>query len=88
MDYCAKESTFQPECEVKDATIKMDIQETSKILNEMYLVLSEFGSIINGKFSEENKRKDANCLWEEARMMTALAYECLKKLNEIKGNII
>ena len=88
MDYCAKESTFQPECEVKDATIKTEIQETSKILNEMYLVLSEFGSIINGKFSEENKRKDANCLWEEARMMTALSYECLKKLNEIKGNII
>ena len=88
MDYCARETTFQPECEVKDATIKMNIQETTKILREMYCILNDFASIINGKVSDENNKKDANCLWEEARMMPALAYECLKKLNEIKGDII
>lgn len=86
MDYCAKESTFQPECE--PATIKMDIQETTKILHEMYCTLNDFASIINGKVSGEHNKKDANNLAEEAHMMAAFAYDCLQKLNEIKRSII
>lgn len=74
--------------EVKDATIKMDIQETYKIMNEMKCVLNEFASVVNGKHQEEKTPKDASCMWEEARMLTALAYENLKQLIDIKSSII
>ena len=88
MDYCVRESAFSPECEHNDVTIKMDIQETTKILREMYCTLNDFASIINGKVSGENNMKDANNLGEEAHMMTTFAYDCLQKLNEIKRSII
>ena len=88
MDYCTRETTLQPEGEIENVTIKMDILETTKILREMYCTLNDFASIINGKVSGENNKKDANNLGEEAHMMTAFAYECLQKLNEIKRSII
>lgn len=72
----------------KDQTIKMSIQETCKILREMKVALDDFGAIINGSKIEEKVPVDANCLWDEARMMTALAYENLHRLLEIRGSII
>ena len=89
MDYCARESTLNScEDEIKNSTIKHDIQETFKILCETNAILQDFAQIINGQSHEEKVKKDANCLWEEARLMTALAYENLQKLLEIKGSII
>lgn len=88
-DYCARESTLNScEDEIRNSTIKNDIQETFEILCETKSVLQEFATIINGNTHDDNAKKDANCLWEEARMMTALAYENLQKLLEIKGSII
>ena len=89
MDYCARESTLNPcEDEIRNSTIKNDIQEIFKILCEINSVLQDFAQIINGNTHEEKQKKDANCLWEEARLMTALAYGNLQKLLEIKGSII
>jgi len=89
MDYCAKESTLNTcEDEIKNATIKMDIQETYKIMCEMSNVLQDVGQIINGQTHEEKTNKSASCLWEEARMLTSLAYENLCKMREIFGSII
>ena len=96
MDYCARESTLNAydgeakycEDEVKNTTIKSDIQETYKILCETNQVLQDFAKIINGQNNEVKERKDASCLWEEARLMTAMAYENLVRLQEIKGSII
>ena len=89
MDYCARESTLNTcDEEIRNSTIMADIQETFKILCETKSVLQDFSTIINGNTPDNNAKKDANCLWEEARMMTALAYENLQKLLEIKGSII
>ena len=90
MDYCAKESTLNRDDEVgRDQTIKSSIQETRKILLEMHSVLGEFASIVNGGQKTDDKiQKDASSLWEESRFLTALAYENLQKLIEIKMSII
>ena len=94
-DYCAKESTidagsplFIKEDDIKSSTIKMDVQETFKILCEMNIALQEFAQIINGHKQEETIKKDAACLSEETHMMTALAYDNLKRLLEIRNSVI
>ena len=93
MDYRVTESplnTCTPygEDEIRNTTIKMDIQETYKILCETNCVLRDFAQIIDGRTREEKTEKDASCLSEEARMMVALAHENMKKLMEIKNGII
>ena len=90
MDYCARESTLNRDEEVaRDQTIKSSIQETRKILLEMHSVLGEFASIVNGDQKTDDKtQRDASSLWEESRLLTALAYENLQKLNEIRMSII
>lgn len=89
MDYCAKESTLNPVCdEVRDPTIKMSIQETYNILTEMNEKLKDFAQIINGKAPEEKVMKNASSLWDESRMMVALAYANLQALDEIRKSII
>lgn len=89
MDYSARESTLN-DCveEVKNQTIGMDIRETYHILCEMNNLLNEFAMLINGKAREDKVRKDAGSMWEEARMLTVLAYENMEQLKEIKGSII
>ena len=90
MDYCARESTLNMDEEVaRDQTIKASIQETRKILLEMHSVLIDFASIVNGDQKTDDKiQRDAKSLWEESRLLTALAYENLQKLNEIRMSII
>ena len=90
MDYCVRESTLNDREEVvRDQTIKASIQETRKILLEMHSTLIEFASIVNGDQKNDNKvQRDASSLWDEARLLTALAYENLQKLNEIRMSII
>ena len=89
MDYCARESTLEPCCDgVKETTILMSIRETFKILGEMDAMLQDFAQIINGETHEEKKQLNAGSMWEEARLMTALAYENLQTLKEIKKSII
>ena len=90
MDYCARESTLNMDEEVtRDQTIKASIQETRKILLEMHSVLVDFASIVNGDQKTDDKiQRDAKSLWEESRLLTALAYENLQKLNEIRMSII
>lgn len=89
MDYCAKESTLNPCCdEVRDPTIKMSIQETCNILTEMNEKLNEFSQIVNGKPHEEKGQKPVSSLWDESRMLVALAYNNLQILDEIKKSII
>ena len=88
-DYCARESTLNEMSEVaKEQSIKMSIQETHKIMLEMSNLLKEFASIVNGDKQEEKTPRDASCLWDEARILTALAFENLHKLIEIKGSIV
>ena len=90
MDYCVRESTINRDEEVtREQTIKSSIQETRKILLEMHSVLGEFASIVNGDQKTDDKtQRDASSLWEESRLLTALAYENLQKLIEIKMSII
>lgn len=89
MDYCARESTLNDRDEVvRDQTIKASIQETYKILRETNSALKEFASIVNGDKPEDKTPRDASSLWDEARLLVALAYENLQKLNEIKMSII
>ena len=89
LDYCARESTLNDIGEVaREQSIKMNIQETHKILCEMNCLLKEFSSVVNGSKQEDKTEKDASCLCEEAMILTALAYENLHKLSEIKGSII
>lgn len=89
MDYCARESTLNPVCEeVRDPTIKMSIQETYNILTEMNGKLNEFAQIVNGKPHEEKGQKPVSSLWDESRMLVALAYDNLQILDEIKKSII
>lgn len=92
MDYCAsvRESTLNRDDEVtRDQSIKSSIQETRKILLEMHSMLTDFASIVNGDQKNDDKiQRDASSLWEESRLLTALAYENLQKLNEIKMSII
>lgn len=91
MDYCARESTINTcqgeEAVARDASIKMNIQETRKILMEMGCVLDEFAAIVNGQKREDKTPRDACSLWDEASMLTALAYENLQKILEIKNSI-
>ena len=89
MDYCARESTLEP-CydEVKETTIQMSIRETFKILSDMDAMLQDFAQIINGETHEAKKQLNAGSMWEEARLMTALAYENLQTLKEIKKSVI
>lgn len=86
MDY-SKERQIEPE-EIKNTSMKMGIQETYKILNEMDEALSEFEVYVSGKHRNEEKRQDASCLCEEVRMVTALAYECLQKVLRIKNCVV
>lgn len=89
MDYCAKESTLNPCCdEVRDPTIKMSIQETYSILTEMNEKLNEFSQIVNGEPHDDKVQKNAVSLWDESRMLVALAYTNLQILDEIKKSII
>ena len=90
MDYCARESTLNVDEEVaRDQTIRASIQETRKILLEMHSVLVDFAVIVNGDQKNDDKiQRDAKSLWEESRLLTALAYENLQKLNEIRMSII
>ena len=89
MDYCARESTLNPCEEVREVSIKMNIQETFKILCEMNAALDEFNQIISGRTTEQKgPARDASSLWEESKMVASLAYENLHKLIEIKGKII
>lgn len=91
MDYCAKESTLNPvPCDevIREQTIKMSIQETYKILGDMNATLQEFAQIVSGKADGDNVQKNVGSLWEESRLMVALAYENLQKLIEIKRSII
>lgn len=54
----------------------------------MNCALQEFASIVNGTKPEEKTARDASSLWDESRLVVALAYENLQKLLEIKGSII
>lgn len=76
--------------EIKNTTIRNDIQETNKILREMECALDEFAQVINGSRNADKKTPpvDASSLWDEARMMTAQSYENLQKLLEIRNAII
>ena len=87
-DYSVTESTLCEREEVGNITIKIDIQETFNVLVEMNKLLSEFAQIINGQSHDETVRKDVCCMREEARMMTSLAHENLKRLIDIKDSII
>ena len=88
MDYCARESTMNI-CreEVNEQTIQADIHETYRILRETKCTLDEFAAIVNGSKMEDKVPVDASSLWEEARMLTVLAYDNLQKLTEIKESI-
>lgn len=89
MDYCARESTLDPvREEVRDPTIKMIIQETYNILTEMNEKLNEFAQIVNGKPHEEKAQKTASSLWDESRMLVAIAHNNLQILNEIMKSVI
>ena len=89
MDYCARESTLNPVREdVRDQTIRMNIQETYNILTEMNDKLNEFSQIVDGKPHEEKGQKSVASLWDESRMLVALAYNNLQMLDEIKKSII
>ena len=89
MDYCVRELPVNDREEVvRDQTIKASIQETYKILRETNSSLKEFASIVNGDKPEDKTPRDASSLWDEARLLVALAYENLQKLNEIKMSII
>lgn len=75
------------ECEARP-TVNMDIQETYSCLLEISLVLNDFMAIIFGNNQvEKDTPKDASCLLEQGRMMTSLAHDNLRKLNEIKNGI-
>lgn len=90
MDYCARESTSTigaGEELPRDASIKMNIQEAYKILREMGAALDEFATIVNGSKMENKTPRDACSLWDEASMLTALAYENMHKILEIKNSI-
>ena len=88
LDYTVTESTLNRDDVVREQSIKMSIQETYKILREMNCSLMEFASIVNGTKPEDKTPRDATSLWDESRLLVALAYENLQKLNEIKGSII
>ena len=94
MNYCAKESTlnrYEDREEVKDITIKANIQETGNILFEMESVLEDFAQIILGAQVEEKAPqpiKSVSCLSEESRFMVGLAYSNLSKLKDIKEAIV
>lgn len=94
MDYYGKETTFnrcEEREEVKDISIKTNVQETYSILLEMECELEDFAHIINGQSLEEKgltSSKDASCLAEEAGLMVRLAYKNLNKLKEIKKVIV
>ena len=86
MDYRV-EPNVVAECEVRP-TVNMDIQETYSCLLEISIVLNDFMGVIFGKNQvEKDTQKDASCLLEQARMMTSLAHDNLRKLNEIKNGI-
>ena len=88
MDYCARESTLCEAEEVRTRSVKNDIQETKKILMEMQLVLCEFEAIVIGQRDEGDKPKEANCIADDARIVTGLAYSCLQRVNRIKESIV
>lgn len=89
MDYCAKESTLQPAGDiVKEQTIKASIQEAYSILRETNCLLMDLAQVINGDKKEDRVPREATGLWDETRLIVALAYENLQRLAEIKGSII
>jgi len=88
-DYCVREApVVSCENESRNQTIQEYIHETIQILCETKAVLQEFTAVIKGSAHDDNPKKEANCLLEEARMMPALAHENLQKLLEIKDSII
>ena len=74
--------------EIESSSIKMNIQETHKILKEMRVALAEFEIMLSGQTLDGEKDKESNCLCDEARTVAALAYECLQRLMRIKDCII
>ena len=89
MDYCVRESTVDDSVAVaREQTVGASIQETHKILREMNNILKVFASIVNGDKPEDKTERDVSSLWDESRLLVALAYENLQKLNEIKESII
>ena len=90
MDYSARELTMNKsmgEEFPKDASIKMNIQEAYKILLEMKCVIDEFAAVVNGQKKEDKTSRDACSLWDEASMLTGLAYENLQNFLAIKNSI-
>ena len=69
-------------------TIKSSIQELRKLLMDTREELLTFSAIVNGDRRADEPMKDVSNLWEESRLVTALAYENLQLLREIKGSVI
>ena len=84
MDYCARESTLEPMNEIRNGTIKTDVQETNKILADMDSILSDIEVFLNGSLGEDAARKDVKCLRDETRIMASVAYNCLQRIQRIK----
>ena len=87
LDYIPKEQNANFDPEAKDVPLQLAVQETFKILNEMDCTLNDFESTVCGRVPKEEDRRGPNCLCDEARLTSALAYECLKKLQRIKNSI-
>ncbi len=87
MDYCARESTLNPVDEVKDITIKMNVQEAYSILSEMNEKLKDLAQLVNGKPHEEKVQNNAGCLLEESRMVVGMAYLNLQIIDDIRKSI-
>ena len=88
MDYRATEKIENEPIETGKTSLQMIIQETNKIVCEMNATLTDFESIVTGSHSKEEQKMDVCCLYDEARMMAAIAYECLQKLKRIRNRVI
>ena len=72
----------------KDVSIKDALQEANKILNEVDAMLNDIEVNVVGKRGAGDQATVAECLHDEAKQITGMAYECLCKVKRIKDVLI
>ena len=72
----------------KGFSVKDALQEANKILREISTVLTDLENNVTGKGTNTDTPKTPECLADEARFVTGMAYDCLQRVNRIKEALL
>ena len=73
----------------KGFSVKDALQEANKIVSDMNATLIDLEiNLIGKKVDPLSPAKTPDCLAEEARLLTGMAYDCLQRVNRIKEALL